>query len=120
MVIEKICIQNQMRPSFNFPRGWGNGYIGLPKEHPLYGVHYDDYDKYESYHEEVHPHGGWTYSDFINPSTHEADGLWWFGFDTAHSGDNENNCSERYVRDLVNALADAYNPIDIKLEALGF
>lgn len=26
-------------------QGWGNGYVAVPKEHPLYGYHYSDYIK---------------------------------------------------------------------------
>lgn len=56
------------------------GYVGVPRSHPLHGLHYDDalLDGIES------PHGGLTFSDDWLDS--EAD-LWWFGFDCGHSGD---------------------------------
>ncbi len=53
------------------------GYVGLPEGHPWFGVFYD-------FIIEVGPaevHGGLTYSEF------RKDGLWWIGFDCAHSGD---------------------------------
>lgn len=50
------------------------GYIGVPKNHRFYGVHYMDMD--------TNVHGGWTFSDFI-----DDDDWWYFGFDCAHVGD---------------------------------
>lgn len=57
--------------------GWGNGYIMLPKEHPLYGQHYDDAELCDI-------HGGWTFSEF---DEFEGKEYWVFGFDTCHLGD---------------------------------
>lgn len=62
--------------------GWGNGYVMLPKDHPMFGVHYNDIP--------VGVHGGLTYSE-------EKDGLWVVGFDTAHAGDNAENADIFYV-----------------------
>ena len=64
-------------------RGWGNGYIGLPPEHPWYNKHYNDI--------ECNVHGGLTYA------ANHPDGYWWIGFDTAHLYDNIHNCPESYV-----------------------
>lgn len=63
------------------PLGQMNGYVGLPKDHPDWNKGYDNVG--------VSVHGGLTFSqqgeegdeNFPNPD------LWWFGFDTAHSGD---------------------------------
>lgn len=52
------------------------GYVGVPEGHPLY----------ENGEEDLDVHGGITYAAFGKPHG-EADGLWWFGFDCAHSGD---------------------------------
>jgi hypothetical protein len=46
-----------------------NGYVRVPKEHPVFGKGYNSVD--------VDVHGGITYAD-------EAG---WFGFDTLHAGD---------------------------------
>lgn len=61
------------------------GYVGLPRDHPLWGVGYDDVD--------VQVHGCLTFSDRARERwTEESDldldpDLWWFGFDCAHLGD---------------------------------
>ena len=40
-----------------FPHGWGNGYVALPKEHPLHGIDYNFLP--------VTATGGITYSEFL-------------------------------------------------------
>lgn len=59
--------------------GEANGYVGVPKDHPYWGK---DYNSIEG----VSVHGGLTYGADHLPMN-EPDGYWWFGFDTAHSGD---------------------------------
>lgn len=94
--------------------GYRCGYVGIPKEHPLYGKGYHDYleikksdiegrevsgivpllgaalDKDERVRIEAYfqCHGGITYSGGWKNSDYpiESD-LWWFGFDCAHAGD---------------------------------
>lgn len=75
--------------------GWGNGYIGLPPEHPWYGKPYDDIP--------ADVHGGLTYSRNYKPKE-EPDGYWWIGFDTGHLDDNEFNCPESYVDAQIESL----------------
>jgi len=56
------------------------GYVGVPKDHILYGVDHDDLPA------EFHDvHGGLTFSGFRKEYTN--DDLWYFGFDCAHAGD---------------------------------
>ena len=63
----------------SFDTGWGNGYIGVPKEHPWYEKYYMDIEnEYD-----VDIHGGLTYSGFED----DDKCFWWVGFDTAHVGD---------------------------------
>lgn len=112
------------------------GYVGIPKEHPLYGKNYSDKSEYLFMKDiEDEPlgkrspisllgmafsemsdnarigyyfdvHGGITYAGGQNYPV-ESD-LWWFGFDCAHCGDG---------KDLDKALeygiidADYYNRI---------
>lgn len=63
------------------PRGWGNGYVAVPPNHPAYKMDYDTL---------IFPlevHGGLTYSNFGDGVT--APKEWWvFGFDTSHWDDN--------------------------------
>lgn len=78
-------------------RGPLNGYVGIPKGHLLYQVHYsDNVPELEPYREEVsgkaspeailNAPGGVTYSGYLY--TTSTTGLWWFGFDHAHSFTN--------------------------------
>lgn len=92
------------------------GYVGIPKEHPLYGKNYSDYldikkediegrevsgiiplfcaclDKDERVKIDVYfqCHGGITYSGGGEQSEYPiASDLWRFGFDCAHAGDGK-------------------------------
>lgn len=57
------------------------GYVGVPKDHPLFGKDYDDVD--------VIVHGGLTYSNECRGHIcHDAaQEVWWFGFDCGHCDD---------------------------------
>jgi len=52
------------------------GYVGVNKEHPLYGKHYDELSHLSC-------HGGVTYADLME----DQGELWWIGFDCNHSFD---------------------------------
>lgn len=78
--------------------GWGNGYVLIPRNHPLHGKHYDEINKH------VAVHGGLTYSRIINARAIKYFGLtkrhlgkWMVGFDTMYYEDNKRNCSRGYV-----------------------
>lgn len=66
--------------------GWGNGYIGLPEGHPLYGKGYDDVP--------VEVNGGLTFGQ-----EEEIDGIkyWVFGFDCCHVWDTPEKHNEAFV-----------------------
>jgi hypothetical protein len=72
-------------------RGWGNGYIGVPPEHPRYGL-----DDMTPIIDVIEVHGGITYGHSHAPGF-EPDGYWWIGFDTAHYQDNPERCPCEYV-----------------------
>ncbi len=79
------------------PHGWGNGYVGVPKGHPWYGLEYEKVP--------ADVHGGLTFGSQhvkwdLPPDYH------WFGFDTCHWGDNADNCTEAYVKTETERLAD--------------
>lgn len=67
------------------PMGAWCGYVGVGPDHPFHGKSYDDID--------VDVHGGLTYADKCGgsichvPKPGMPADVWWFGFDTAHSGD---------------------------------
>lgn len=56
------------------------GYVGVKRQSDLFGKDYNDIDS-------IDVHGGLTYSGCDGEYPIESD-LWWFGFDTAHYGDN--------------------------------
>jgi hypothetical protein len=69
------------------------GYVGLPKEHSLYGKHYNDIDNLDV-------HGGLTYSGGGTNSKYPVESnLWWLGFDCGHWLDGKDF-------DLIAELAD--------------
>lgn len=71
---------------FSTNRGYHNGYVALSKGHPDYGKDYDDID--------VEVHGGLTFSQEVE---YQNEKYWVVGFDTAHLGDNPENCNFKYV-----------------------
>lgn len=101
--------------------GWGNGYVLIPNKHPFYNLYHDDID--------ISIHGGLTYSKLFNPekylkcfNEYDYDGdvtldninmfndYWIIGFDTAHYGDNEINCTKEFVmRESKNLLNQCLN-----------
>lgn len=67
------------------PRGWGNGYVALPKDHPWYGLDYNEIP--------ADVHGGLTFGQLASDWSEQFDfdpESWVIGFDTAHFGDNLN------------------------------
>jgi len=56
------------------------GYVGVPREHRLYGMDYQEAERGDN---NFHVHGGLTFSGAMG----EGDVYHYFGFDTAHAGD---------------------------------
>lgn len=54
-------------------------YIGVPTDHPLYGLRYDDLNN-----SGVVVHGGFTYASDEMPRSNVKD-VWWLGWDYAHA-----------------------------------
>jgi len=106
--------------------GWGNGYILLPTNHPLYEVSYDDMNT-------ISVHGGLTYGRFFDSDSFlnwteglEIDGdvtkenykkfnnYWIVGFDTSHYGDNKENCTKKYVTMQTEEFIEQFLDSDIE------
>lgn len=64
------------------PHGILCGYVGIPKEHPYWGMTYND-DKPIW---DLEVHGGITWAENCLPGE-DPDGRWYLGFDTGHSCD---------------------------------
>ena len=91
-----LCTTVNKRCAGVLAAGYANGYVAIPKEHPLYGKDYQDVN--------IAIHGGLTFSekservnDWSNKNDMEyldgelPDGYWVFGFDTLHYTDNIDN-----------------------------
>lgn len=84
---DKIRYRTWQHPSFKHL----NGYVGIPKEHPLYEKDYGDslcgHSGCYLHTPEalIDVHGGITYAGWFEKEDHR---LWWFGFDTGHSSDD--------------------------------
>lgn len=89
-------------PMFSLQAGAANGYVAVPKDHPYYGLGYDDVN--------VKVHGGltfscpgnnlpesWQESELVTGNLHDLKDYWVFGFDTCHHGDS----LETWPRDRV-------------------
>lgn len=68
--------------------GWGNGYVGVSKEHPFFEKSYDDLN------ELISIHGGLTFSE-MEPI--EDNDYWVIGFDTCHAWDSEKEHTKEWV-----------------------
>lgn len=116
-IVEKEFEHNGMKCIITFSRmGYRCGYVGIPKEHPLYGKNYDDHleikkediegkevsgifpllgaiiDEDERVRIEAYfnCHGGITYAGGGENSKYPIiSNLWWFGFDCAHCDDDK-------------------------------
>lgn len=100
MEIKSFVRENEQILILELTKGWGNGYVIIPKEHPLHGKGYDEID------EIINVHGGLTFSAkvseirrFISDDLYdelEPDSFV-YGFDTAHYGDNIEKWSKEAV-----------------------
>lgn len=90
-------------------KGWGNGYVVIPKGHPLYGKDYMDYD--------LDIHGGVTFASFGKDFNWDGielrDDDWVIGFDTNHSYDTKESWTKSNVISETKRLAklvERYRP----------
>jgi len=80
-------------------RGWGNGYVALPPDHPFFGV---DYDKIP-----VRIHCDLDYGEMNG--TH-----WIVGFSTSHVGDTPEDWPRSRVRDETLSLFKQLKELESK------
>lgn len=120
MKVQYFCVENEQYTmgTYVVERGWGNGYLVLSKNHPVWGIHYDVIN--ESHH--LGAHGGWTFSQFYHKMKKQAskfiteespleinDDDWIIGFDTAHYDDNLINWPKEEVFSHVRELVEYYS-----------
>ena len=108
--LEWLLIPNEPADGSYIPLidcGYGNGYIGLPKQHPFYNKDYTDI-----YQDNINIPGGLTFSQLHN-------GLWVIGFDTLHAHQNLENTNKDICLEYLVNLCDVcdeiyYNVLDMK------
>jgi hypothetical protein len=66
------------------PYGTRNGYVGLDKDHPLYGKECWDFNNSDERFQTLTVHGGLTFSGFMDTEDPEK---WYLGFDCSHWND---------------------------------
>ena len=84
-----------------FKRGFANGYVGVTKNHPLYGKSYNDEETWC-----LDVHGGVTFSDRGECVVYGSvfSDMWVFGFDTAHYQDDKETCNREYCEHQLDKL----------------
>jgi hypothetical protein len=117
----KTFLRENTWASSGVNKGWGNGYVALPRRHPYFGLGYDEInEKLEHY-----VHGGLTFSkssDDIQDWEQVAgmSDMWIIGWDTAHWRDTiEEWPRERVLKEnqiLSVYLVKAWND-DIKIQS---
>lgn len=75
------------------PRGYGNGYVGVVRNHPWFGKGCDTIN--------ASVHGGLTWA---GPLQDEDINTWWVGFDTLNCNDSIHTCPKEYVEAEVESL----------------
>jgi hypothetical protein len=104
MTLETFVKENNWLPRGGFMDfGWGNGYVIVPKEHPMHGKHYDEINEF------VEVNGGLTFSDRADSILVGTDldvdaDDWVVGFDTAHSWDTLSRWPKEKVERETNRL----------------
>lgn len=86
--------------------GWGNGYVTIPKEHPLHGK---DYDTIHAIIPSLSINGGLTFAGAADDLEWDeipkgSEGNWVVGFDTAHSWDTLEKWSKEKVMEEAEKL----------------
>lgn len=105
--------ENDFMPRGVLDFGWGNGYVAIPKGHPLFEV---DYNEIQNNHE-LSINGGLTFSSSsigLNwveiPQGYEES--WIIGFDTMHLHDTLDRWPKEAVEKEAERLATQINAIN--------
>lgn len=86
------------------------GYVGVNEKSNLFGLNYFDLEN------TINVHGGLTYSGKSDNNYPIESKLWWFGFDCAHYGDDEDGGqSLRYCIDQCEMMADQLLKMENKM-----
>ncbi len=92
--------------------GWGNGYVAIPKGHPMFGMDYDNI--HQNF--DVDVHGGLTFATLIAKKDKrfpdEFIGMWVIGFDCNHYNDSPKTCPQEFVEaETLRLVEQVKNPV---------
>lgn len=118
---KQFIVENTWLSRDHTDHGYGNGYVVLPKDHPLWGCS-NDMDGEDFIDDHVNVHGGITLAKEVSQNNidHMSDldkddlGKWVIGFDTAHTGDNLDEHGYDYVVEETQRLHDQLVKLDNK------
>jgi hypothetical protein len=83
-VIKKDTYKNHMYVIYSVMGSHPTAYVRVNEGEKWYDV---DYDKISFTWPGCNPHGGFTFSDFVNEESFGEPGAYWVGWDYAHFGD---------------------------------
>ena len=115
MAIKTFLIESMHLDRTIMEHGWGNGYVIVPKGHPLHGKHYTDESTWD-----LDVSGGITLSEsvgslhsWVHTFDEEDKESWVFGWDTAHYMDTLAKWPKEKVQEETDRLAaqiESYQP----------
>jgi hypothetical protein len=112
---KQVLIKNDWM-KYNDSHGWGNGYVLIPEDHPLYGMDNFSIETGDGLDNFLNVHGGITLTKVVDNHIiynfapefldDQDKGCYIIGFDTAHSGDNPYDQDYEYVKNQTQHLHD--------------
>ena len=109
LCIPSLDMEARLIPNEDNLYGYANGYVGVQKNHSLYGLNYQNYNDKGVY---LLVHGGVTFTGHLKSPTSDENSpnwlnedYWWIGFDTRHSGDTAEQHDLEYCLEELTSLA---------------
>jgi len=120
--MKTLIIENTWSQSSPSKRGWGNGYVVIPKDSSLHGKDCDELNPY------ISVHGGLTCSKLIDSELikawggelpQEIEGDWIVGFATANTGDNPEIWNKEAVQEETENLKVQLEMLEVSFKLHG-
>jgi len=113
---DKKCIIFLVDNKYSSTRTVRLGYVGVPKGHPLYKVHYGDKLSWlnNSLESMIMVHGGVSFSGFLRENG--LRNFWFFGYDCNHSYDMEDPKSLSFCENECRQLSNEIDRVVKKMK----